>query len=163
MSKRKNAECVVEAYIQSTHGGLLDFCGDKLRALCVDNECFQFSNECERWTLDQLVHVFAGWASTVINENKVDIEHIIGNGGNQDDVKRVTVAASWQTSYRTAKSGVTFHGTNLDISNRRVDGFQVFAFFTLVQSGDDRWLIERVKQRSDSARRHLGLSPSSTW
>lgn len=62
-----------------------------------------------------------------------------------------TVLAHWETAYNCC-DGAVWYGTDVDISGKRVTGFQVFAHFT-VENG----VITKIVQRSDTVTKKLGI------
>ncbi len=59
--------------------------------------------------------------------------------------------ASWEADY-DVRDGSVWYGTDVDISGKKVRGFQVFANFT-VKDGK----IIKIIQRSDTVTKHLGI------
>lgn len=94
-----------------------------------------------------LLLVFAnkGWSSIVDGHSVVRIHAI-----NADEATGI-VLAHWETDYNV-KNGSVWYGTDVDISDKQVRGFQVFASFTTVDGK-----ITKVVQRSDTVIKHLGV------
>jgi hypothetical protein len=62
-----------------------------------------------------------------------------------------TVLAHWETAYE-CRAGSVWYGTDVDISGKKVTGFQVFAHFTV-----EKGVITRIVQRSDTVTKKLGI------
>lgn len=62
-----------------------------------------------------------------------------------------TVLAHWETDY-DVREGSVWYGTDVDISGKKVRGFQVFADFTVTDGK-----ITKIIQRSDTVTKHLGI------
>ena len=148
---------IVQEYIESTHGSVHNFQEDRAAALLLDDG-FEFRNEESRWTKRELLDVFHGWAGiTAPLGNHVAVRSVIAGQPCEgpDGRPSVEVAASWATSYRTREQA-TFYVGGHDIGDRKVEGFVVLAFFRL-SLVEQQWKIAAILQRSDSARRHLGI------
>eukprot|EP00388_Colpodella_angusta_P031727 GDKK01024057.1.p1 GENE.GDKK01024057.1~~GDKK01024057.1.p1 ORF type:complete len:152 (-),score=0.76 GDKK01024057.1:50-505(-) len=135
---------IVRAYILGTHGSLplVDYAS--MGALLAEN--FVFLNEEQLHDKAALLGaVFPGWSSIVDGVSSVRIHSIC------TDADGRTVLAHWETDY-DCKDGSVWYGTDVDISGKKVRGFQVFASFTI-----DSGKISRIVQRSDTVTKKLGV------
>lgn len=89
--------------------------------------------------------ILLGWASIVDGKSTSRIHAVIGS------TEGDTVLAHWETDY-DVREGSVWYGTDVDISGKKVRGFQVFANFT-VKDGK----ITKITQRSDTVTKHLGI------
>jgi hypothetical protein len=101
-------------------------------------------NEGQEWKgTEAILDVFSGWAAIVSpGSSSVEIVSIMSQNNK--------VLAHWKTDYDTTQTATFYDGT--PTPNRKVRGFTCFALFEI--EGDK---ILRVTQRTDSARRHLGI------
>ena len=103
----------------------------------------RLSAEEEPMDKEGLKRTFIEWAAIVEGCSSVEI-HGCSDCGNG------TALAWWETSW-AVRRGQTLHA--VDISSKRVQGYTIFAAFTI----NDRGQISQIVQRSDDIVRKLGI------
>ena len=146
---------VARKYILGTHGSLPTPDYEAVGKLLTPD--FLFTNEGESHDGPELLGmVFPGWSSIVKGHSEVRILAIADAGNGR-------VLAHWETDYDVVDEGAVWYGTDVDISGKKVRGFQVFADFQMKQSsdgggnGDGVLRISRIIQRSDTVVKTMGI------
>eukprot|EP00929_Paragymnodinium_shiwhaense_P074639 TRINITY_DN38204_c1_g2_i1.p2 TRINITY_DN38204_c1_g2~~TRINITY_DN38204_c1_g2_i1.p2 ORF type:complete len:169 (+),score=28.02 TRINITY_DN38204_c1_g2_i1:50-508(+) len=134
---------VVRAYILGTHGSLPAIDYSAVGEL-LSEDLTLVQEEASQDKARLLEQIYPGWASIVDGKSSVAL-HAVAEAG--DGI----VLAHWETNY-DVRDGSVWYGTDVDISGKKVRGFQVFASFT-VRDGK----IVRIVQRSDTVVKTLGI------
>lgn len=134
---------VARQYIERSHGSVGKFDPKSLKEILADDIVVE--NEEQHFEgADALLGVFQGWSDIVEpGTSAVIVKELMTDGGKK-------VLAHWETSYDTTSTATFYDGS--PVPERKVRGFCCFAVFEI-----DGGKVKRVTQRTDSARRHLGI------